>query len=275
MEIAAQALGEENLRLKEEIARLQESKDDTEQNDVHSQVQAIEAHQETSEQAQQDSHSRTILAALMSGAGMPGVEEYRADGQADNEEEASWMEGVESFIKESESGRLGELAAAAVGAGEGQEAPSQGQLIVEEKQDTMPNFLTPIAAAINTDMERLLRDEIKTVQAQLDSRASSSDMQNTDPALLRQQTKEVQDGIARLEAQVKVLREVVLRMTESRDEEEESLEDMVNEVRALGMDGGERERDRVRVVLQSVKGYIGGVLNNLDPEVNLRLSSGG
>lgn len=56
----------------------------------------------------QDSHSRTILAALMSGA----VDD--AFGPHGTEEE--WMKGVEDMFKEAESsGRLGELAAVAAG----------------------------------------------------------------------------------------------------------------------------------------------------------------
>ncbi|KAL1412741.1 hypothetical protein Q8F55_000488 [Vanrija albida] len=198
LEMAIQALGDENLRLREDIQRLEgRSADDAgtagDQNIVnHEQTAAavaaaaVEAANAVSVadavDAQQDTNSRTILAALMSSAGVATLDEALAaglDGDADSEA-ASWMQGVESLFKEAEaSGRLGELAAVAAGqGGEGSTNDHSGLGDVlggpsgRDRQASVLSSSTPasssilasaasaVTAAINSEMEKLLQQDI-------------------------------------------------------------------------------------------------------------------
>ena len=151
LETAAQTLGEENFRLKQEIARLENGNGTrlpstgpvaTDTTPVAAETTATAgsgpetmegtANEEihgTGNEAQ-DSHSRTILAALMSGA-VDGT--FSATGDADADE-ASWMQGVEDMFKEAaeSSGRLGELAAVAAGQGDDGSAPADSSTVSHE-----------------------------------------------------------------------------------------------------------------------------------------------
>ncbi|KAK4683574.1 hypothetical protein P7C73_g6669, partial [Tremellales sp. Uapishka_1] len=295
LEMAARVLGEENLRLKQEIARLEdEAEEEAEEEkgethheemdddnspgvnvdvDVEAQVQeAIAASTSRSQETQQASHSRTILAALMSGAEMSSVDDaFRGAGE---EAEASWMDGVEDLFKETESGRLGELAAVAAGAGGGerdsatpQPAAKEDSALVSTDQGARGHAMHSFAhVSMNTDMEALLKDDLATTLSRLEQLSHGEaglDTQfpySSDPETLQQRTRQVEEGISRLESEIEVLREVVLRMGDEKRGEETALASVVGEIQALGMDGGEKERERVAVVLKSIRGYIGAQL---------------
>ena len=138
----------------------------------------------------QDSHSRTILAALMSNA---------ADGDgfggAEAGEEDEWMQGVEEIFKEAESnGRLGELATIAAGRGgkgKGRQGKVAGggeppltlsddpaaaaaensgqamsandgkfQRVDFSRQAAVAATSSAMAISLNVEMERLLREDL-------------------------------------------------------------------------------------------------------------------
>lgn len=315
LEMAVQALGDENLRLKNEVARLE----GRERDDGGSQagavsntmgvdhaltettVAAVEAAAAAAvaaaehTQAQQDSHSRNILAALLSGAGgTGGIEDALGaglDGDADGEA-ANWMRGVESLFKEAEaSGRLGELAA--VAAGEGSDAVPHDAVLGDVLEDNrarqssvvpMPSLgatTLAIALAINNETEKLLRDDLAQTKAAIahveremlrlrglpvydnatdgDQPLSSTIPEGiigADDATVRARDDEMQGEITKLESEASVLREVVSRMRDAHTEESDKVKALAEDLRALGMDGGERERDQVSMVLRALRAQI-------------------
>jgi hypothetical protein len=92
----------------------------------------------------QDSHSRTILAALMSAG---SVNEAFSLGAGDENDDA-WMQGVEEMFKEAESsGRLGELAALATG----RNGPPGGPEEHAETHDAPSGPASPYEAPDTTD----------------------------------------------------------------------------------------------------------------------------
>lgn len=186
LELAAKTASEETVRLKEEISRL-EGDDGTKDKDALNEENQIQEKDQQAQDAQQaqDSHSRTILAALMS-----EVDEAFPVSTGDTEtDEASWMQGVESIFKEAESsGRLGELAS--VAAGQGDETVSAIEEAVTQHQNREVDLPTPdlgepsiqkerdydidatavvtaslVAIAVNAEMEKRFRDELARTKA--------------------------------------------------------------------------------------------------------------
>ena len=131
----------------------------------------------TSGDAAQDSHSRTILAALMSDA--VGDGDAFVPGEGGDEDE--WMQGVEDMFKEAEtSGRLGELAAVAAvrgddGDGEEEKEEEQGgeesghEVVLPRRElatlvyhpgQAIEATSSAMAVALNVEVERLLREDL-------------------------------------------------------------------------------------------------------------------
>jgi hypothetical protein len=188
LEVSAQTLGEENVRLKEQIAKLETDGDITgEEHGQHEAVPAAPVAEDSQQDAQQaqDSHSRTILAALMSGV----TEAFPGETGDVETDEASWMQGVENLFKEAESsGRLGELAAAAAGRGDGSAAAQESsskETTAQKRTDSQIGVAEPavlprigynstmaaaatasaVAVAINAEMEKQLRDDLARTKA--------------------------------------------------------------------------------------------------------------
>ena len=153
LDVASEALEEENRRLKAELAELEGSHPTS--------VAALPSVDDTDPEAAQ--HSRTILAALMDGVG---------DAM---EKDPNWIQGVENLIKEADaSGRLGELATVASGR---QDGPPQAESSSTSKRKRKvgktvaprpvedQSSATTVTVAINGEMEALLQDELAQTKA--------------------------------------------------------------------------------------------------------------
>jgi hypothetical protein len=325
--MAVQALGEENLRLKGEIARLEgRDVEDPSAMGIDTSVvpdqavtaaavveaanaaaAAAAAEADKQAQAQADTQSRNILAALLSQPGVPLDEALAAGLAADDADTATWMHGVESLFKDAEaSGRLGELAAVAAGQGEGSssmngsqqlqahDAVSLGDVLINGgdrihgvlQQITIPatggtSIAAPaVAVAINSEMEKLLRDElaetrasIARVEQELARVRGQSVFDTVDPSIpmpmslppelfeegfdeLSARGEKINADIEQLNSEAAVLREVVARMTDAHAEEHDKVSAIAHELRALDMDGGEQERDKVSAVLKALRATI-------------------
>lgn len=189
LEMAVQALGDENLKLKEEIERLEGREEGGANHDMPGDQTAttvadVEAATAAAINAA-DTHNQqgNLLAALLSSSGS-NIDELTAT--LDPESEQSWMRGVESLFKDEAdmSGRLGELAAVAAGQeGDGNnDQTSQGHTPTGDALSegsrsrggsvygpTLPALATSsasaVAVAINAEMEKLLRDDIAKTKA--------------------------------------------------------------------------------------------------------------
>ncbi len=259
-------------------------------------IAQVETIQEDAQQAQ-DSHSRTILAALMS-----GVDEAFANPTGDAEaDEASWMQGVENLFKDAEtSGRLGELAAVATGQGD-EVAPETAVENPKQSETTQHTEESPssagynrvlataatvsaVAVAINAEMEKQLRDDLASTKAaiarvereiarlrgepttdELDdgvvfTTPLPEDIMSTDPEVLRGQSTQMYELIGKLEADLPGHRETVLRIRDARIEDETKLAGVITELQALDSDGSEAEKEKIGAVLSSIGGYVGSML---------------
>jgi hypothetical protein len=365
LEVAARSLEEENARLKEELARLEaevggggglQSQTDTEtdghtgtgmqgaqqsQSQSQSQAQAQSQSQshlivedpgpDAATQAQNDVHSRNILAALMSDAGITGVEEG---------DEATWMQGVENFIKEAESsGRLGELAAVAAGQNDGEgeghgegghaqggvsedqaeegdqssSVPPEGQATPQLEADTSAPAkarvlgftlagaaqatASAIAVALNTEMERILRDDLAATKAAIarlereiaqvrdsippagghpggeidlpseePSHPSSlpAEVLADDAETIRASSDTAHESIKRLEDELPELRNTVATMRDEKVQEETKMAEVIDELFVLGVDGGAqdtKQKEDVDNLLKAIGGYVGSLIN--------------
>ncbi|RSH91812.1 hypothetical protein EHS25_009182 [Saitozyma podzolica] len=377
LEVAARSLEEENARLKEELARLEaevgggvgvQSQTETDghatvttthtgngvavqqsqsqsqsESDFQSQPQpqtisVDDPGSDAATQAQNDVHSRNILAALMSDAGIAGVEEG---------DEATWMQGVENFIKEAESsGRLGELAAVAAGqndgegegnaGAEGEGADAQGgvsedqaeegdqsssvpmQLEADTSSPSKPRVLgftlagaaqataSAIAVALNTEMERILRDDLAATKAAIarlereiahvrdsipsaggppvggidvssdePSRPSSlpADVLDNDADAIRASSDTAQESIKRLEDELPELRNTVATMRDEKVKEETKMAEVIDELFVLGVDGGaqhNKQKEEVDSLLKAIGGYVGSLINGGQPNNDSR-----
>lgn len=195
LQASSRSLKEENERLRAEIEKIESVSHFPA---LHGGVGEQEHLDVTTGDDAQDSHSRTILAALMSAG-------HELNG---GEGDDSWMQGMEDMLKDAESsGRLGELAALAAGRNgpiqpEGQDvdAPVEDQPEEEaeeqegtvdqqsesrqEAEDTPADLPPPkkiqfsaehaalsadseIAVHVNAEMERIIRDELAATKAAL------------------------------------------------------------------------------------------------------------
>lgn len=380
LEVAARSLEEENARLKAQLARLEaevgggggvqshetdghatatatatlsgtgaggiqsqsQSESESHSQPLHQTISVDDPSSDAATQAQNDVHSRNILAALMSDAGITGVEEG---------DEATWMQGVENFIKEAESsGRLGELAAVAAGQndgegegnagieGEGGDAqggvsensaaegdqsssvPPEGQATPQLEADTSstskPRVLgftlagaaqataSAIAVALNTEMERILRDDLAATKAaiarlereiahvregippaggppsgelDLPSEEPShppslpADVLADDAETIRASSDTAQESIKRLEDELPELRNTVATMRDEKVQEETKMAEVVDELFVLGVDGGAEDtkrKEEVDNLLKAIGGYVGSLINGGQPNVS-------
>lgn len=266
--------------MKEELARLelgpgleQEQEPDT----------ATEQDQEQAQQ--QDNQSRTILAALMSEAAIGDA--LNAEG-----DDVAWMQGVENLLQQAETkDRLGELAAAAVatvpGSGSGSGAQGDGAGVVNgyDAAKAAAATASAMAVAINAQMEGSLRDELARTKAAIlrverdvlrhhgqevpDDTTPSTLPENifaADMEVLRVQAKTMQDTVASLEAELPVLRDLVVRSRDAKVEEEIKVAGVVAELRGLAMGDDE---DRINSVLKGAGGFVASLLGGTDVSLAL------
>lgn len=321
LEMAIQAMGDENLRLKSEIARLEGH--DADADDASHAANSADpllpdaamtatavveaataaAAAASDPHAQAESHSRNILAALLSAPGVP-LDEALAAGLAAAEADsdtATWMHGVESLFKDADaSGRLGELAAIAAGQGEGspgangsqhQQEPPNGDALHKTRSGTPSAAAyilagaSSIAAALNQELEKALREDLDRTRAAIDrverecnhlrgqTYQGDDDLDNDvplslppglieyDASTLRAHTDDTNAQIEKLEAETNVLREVVVRMMDAHAEDKAKVHTLAEEVRDLGMDGGEQEREKVTTLLKALRATVTNLMN--------------
>lgn len=300
LEVAIQSLGDENLRLREEIARLESGA-----------AEANPVSLDLLDPPADDDHSRTLLNALLSAPPAPAAPP--ADDmwlESPGELNDNWMMGINDlFPGVDASGRLSELANIAAGQGSetsaftvsaqdaavlndaisasnAQAAAAPSSTDTPRRTATAPQGMRSAnsAIALNTEMERFILDDlVKTkeaiarIQREIAFYRGHGDPVDDDIATemtlandilranddeVRAKTTEVEGQIAELESKADVLRVVITRTRDARFEEANKLAAVVNELRALGMDGGERERERITGVLRALRGHITAVIAN-------------
>ncbi|KAK8853194.1 hypothetical protein IAR55_003896 [Kwoniella newhampshirensis] len=321
---AAKVLSEENARLREQIAQLEGGlrgsgvgftgqEDTVEHQEVVAEVgtghstggQREETPIQTQEQ--QEAHSHTILAALTD---ITGVDFSEGN-------EASWMQGMENFLKDSDvSGRLGELAAVATGHDEGGSTDSaaheggaeenqehregeqsavaaaaavvqqaEGPLQVSETKKprmmtTASNAAAVLAAAINTEMERIIMEDlavtkaaIVTVEKQLARIRAGESLEevtreddvttvlpasslSNDSNRLEDATTQAQTDIMQIEGQLPAVHNELAKLREEKLTEEIKMVDLIKEIKGLATEGGEEEKKKLVATLKSMGGFV-------------------
>ena len=165
LESAYATLTEDNARLKAEIEKLER---ETGHGGVVEPIHEDEPEVSSGDHAQ-DSHSRTILAALMSAGQHETFETDMAhalEGVGSGDD--SWMQGMEDMLKDAESsGRLGELARLAAG----RNGPAEGEGAEETDNDTHP---APPAATADEPVEQTAEAEASDTADRLENTAPGS-----------------------------------------------------------------------------------------------------
>ncbi|ORY33466.1 hypothetical protein BCR39DRAFT_520308 [Naematelia encephala] len=288
---AAKTLAAENVRLKAEIAKLE------------SQNTKSDAQGQGASQDEQDQHSRTILAALMSDQAM---NEALVAAGAD---ETAWMQGVESLFKEADSsGRLGELAAVASGRNDDQDhtqPTTESQQNPLETSDAQVDDEAPLefrydaakasastsaamAVAINAEMEKILREDLAKTKAhiarlernisrlqedpsaELESTSETSSLPasilSDDQQQLEEHATKIDEAIRDLQASLPDQRAAVLEAKDAKVEEESRVAALVEELFALGVEGGPEERSKVTQLLKGAGAFVGYLLTSFGGE---------
>nr|ODN91566.1 hypothetical protein L204_05551 [Cryptococcus depauperatus CBS 7855] len=311
LEHTARALAEENARLKEQIAALENALEE-----YHPEIQSNqrqeegrptsipprngESPQETQQSVEdgqiqtheQEAHSHTILAALTD---ITGVDFSEGN-------ESNWMHGMESFLKETgESGRLGELAAVATGH-EGEHMPLQHperpelnanapfKQYASSNSTSTPetNAAIIIAAALNTEVERVLMEDLALTKAAVvkverqisfvgsenvndeaaESTAASllpNSIFSDEIEVLQSLFSEYQETISRLESELFPLRDNLVKTRDEKTAIEKKIVQLVKEIRSLGVNG-EEEKEKTLVSLKSIGGFVETLLNEEHPD---------
>ncbi|WVF73080.1 hypothetical protein IAT40_007899 [Kwoniella sp. CBS 6097] len=266
---------------------------------------------------EQEAHSHTILAALTD---ITGVDFSEGN-------DASWMQGMESFLKESDaSGRLGELAAVASGAnGDGDVIPDQEQSagnpfttttrqaveaslqLAEERRFKMPipagpvnNAVTVLAAAINTEMERLIMEDladtkaaIVQVEKQIAALRQGREVSSEDTDFLEPESSlpasilttnlsslsalagEVQSNISQVQNDLPGLHEELGKLRDEKTGEADQLNDLITQVKAVTITiDDEEEMNRFTASLKAVGGLVESLLSDEKLQPDLSYASG-
>ncbi|CAK9783285.1 hypothetical protein CC85DRAFT_282025 [Cutaneotrichosporon oleaginosum] len=270
LEMAVQTLSDENLRLKDEIARI-EGRDAAPEvlASIEQQANAVPAESSQSLDA-------AAAAAVASQVQNQRFLELLAQGG-----DIPWAQ----LLSDSEAevdGRLGQLAAVASNqAGDEQPqhtpAPSTGPL---PSAKVRPGPL--LSAALTAELEKSLQEEISSVKSAI-ARADRelarrqgqpvlgdihedayhptfTDLYEADEVALAEYSAKAEVETAELETQARVLREVTTRMRAAMEEEESKLLPLEEELRALNVDG-QRDREGVTAVLRALRGHITSLMS--------------
>lgn len=293
LEMAVQTLSEENLRLKEEIARLEgkdaapEAVPNIEQQQQPNLVPQVEPTPTFDAAAAAavatQATNQHFLELLAQGANFEDtLANLNASGAEGDNPWAQLFSGSEVEV----DGRLGQLAAVASNqAGEEpqqQQPPAPGSDVATSTKPAKP---APISsAALTAEIEKSLQTDIANTKAAI-ARADrelarrrgqpvyGEDVQDEgeyvpthadlfyadDAALATYSDKALQDT-TKLEAEISVLREVVARMRESMEKEEAKVLPLEEELRQLNVDG-KRDQEGVTTVLRAVRGHITSLMN--------------
>ncbi|WVQ84470.1 hypothetical protein IAT38_006622 [Cryptococcus sp. DSM 104549] len=263
-------------------------------------------------QEQQEAHSHTILAALTD---ITGVDFSEGN-------DTSWMQGMESFLKDNDaSGRLGELAAVAaheegdaaqgssLAPGQAGERPtgvagaalahihaklgSQIPLGHHYGQGPFPgaNAATVLAAALNTEIERMIMEDLAMTKAnvvKLDAlilRLQSGEIPaeaegavdtaleglplnvlSEEEGVLRASMEDVAGETERVQEELPGLKDELVKLRDEKAGEEDRIVALVREIRALGVESVEEEKDKMVAALKSIGGFVESLLNDDHPD---------
>ncbi|WVR00261.1 hypothetical protein IAU59_007404 [Kwoniella sp. CBS 9459] len=268
---------------------------------------------------EQEAHSHTILAALTD---ITGVDFSESN-------DASWMQGMESFLKESDtSGRLGELAAVASGTNGDRESVHEqtaensqmdpqhlstsrpavpvdaGLQLAEERRFKMPvpagpinNAVTVLAAAINTEMERLIMEDLADTKAAIvqiekqiaalregrdlpadgadhdPSSSLPSSILRTDSSSLSASVQEVQTNIAQVQSDLPGLHEELGKLRDEKTTEVDQVTNLMKELKTTTIED-EDEMQSFIGTLKAVGGLVESLLSDEKPQPDLSYASG-
>nr|XP_019044178.1 hypothetical protein I302_07459 [Kwoniella bestiolae CBS 10118]OCF23108.1 hypothetical protein I302_07459 [Kwoniella bestiolae CBS 10118] len=196
-------LQDENERLRIQIAELENGARSNESQNDHILVPDSQAggesqqaegegegHEEvsTTHEQEQEAHSNTILAAL---TGITGVDFTHPEPHTENDEDHSWMQGMDSGLDAETSGRLAELAVVATESGQDQQqdqnqdqdhsnpfildhsiekARSSGHPLTKTLiPSPVNNPIIALAAAINTEIESIIMEDLALTKAAIAS----------------------------------------------------------------------------------------------------------
>ena len=324
--VTVNKLEEENERLRQEIAKLENGGDvvdgtqpdsalgteahtdalqpETQDTQHALNTDAPTADSHTDDQgvtAQQESHSRTILAALMSDSGM---HESLTDADA-LEGDSSWLANVHDLLQDSgnESSRLGELADVAAGRPEGPgDAGFESQGGAErseggnaaDSQEQEPDHIfgyttaaaraatdSALAVAINAEMEKILRDDLactKVALAVIDRQLAryrgqaehvDEDFSTTVPAeflssditALRAKQTAVEERMTEIRTALPTHREELMKARDAKVKEETRLAHIAGELYAIREKGYEKDKEDIGTIIRAIGGFIGGLLS--------------
>lgn len=271
LEMAVQTLSDENLRLKDEIARL-EGKDAAPETLANLEPQPSAAPVDSSQ-----SLDAAAAAAVASQVQNQHFLELLAQGG-----DIPWAQLLSESTEATEvDGRLGQLAAVASNQA-GEEPPTAP---VASNELTTPAKAKPApvsSAALTAELEKSLQEEIAAVKSAI-ARADRElarrrgqpvfgdvsegsyeptypELYEADDAALAEHSAKAELDTAELQTQAIVLREVTARMRASMEKEEGKLLPLEEELRTLNVDG-QRDREGVTAVLRALRGHITSLMS--------------
>lgn len=271
LEMAVQTLSDENLRFKDEIARLE----------------GRDAAPETLSSAE---HQPSVVAQTESNQSLDAAAAAAVASQVQNQHflellaqggDIPWAQ----LLSESEAeadGRLGQLAAVASNQA-GEEPPHAAPAPSSELATSIKANPAPVSsAALTAELEKSLQEEIASVKnaiARADRELARrrgqpvfgddpegpyeptyAEFYEADDAVLAEHSAKAEIDTAELQTQTSVLREVIGRMRTSMEEEESKLLPLEEELRTLNVDG-QRDREGVTAVLCALRGYITSLMS--------------
>lgn len=283
LEMAVQTLSDENLRLKEEIARLEgrDPPSDALVNIEQPIATPVEptptfdaaAAAAVATQAQQNQH---LLELLAQGANFEDTLANLNSGEGGDNPWAQLFSGSEVEV----DGRLGQLAAVASNQA-GEEPPQAAPVTGDPASPLKAVRPSPISsAALTAEIEKSLQDDIantKNAIARADRELARrrgqpvygddqeepyeptyAELVSADDAAIAAQSDKAEQDRIQLDIETNVLREVVARMRDSMEEEEAKLQPLEVELRMLCVDS---DREGVTSVLRALRGHITSLMS--------------
>ncbi|BEJ13539.1 hypothetical protein CspHIS471_0307130 [Cutaneotrichosporon sp. HIS471] len=271
LEMAVQTLSDENLRLKDEITRL-------EGRDVAPETLAnMEPPPSMAPTESNQSLDAAAAAAVASHVQNQQFLDLLAQGG-----DIPWAQ----LLSESEAevdGRLGQLAAVASNQA-GEEPPQPAPADTTELGNPARTRPAPVSStALTSELEKLLLEEIASVKnaiARADRELARRrghqvfggdvaedsyqpiypELYAADDTALAEHSTKAELDMAELDIQASVLREVTARMRASMEEEETKLLPLEEELRMLNVDG-QRDREGVTAVLRAFRGHLTSLMS--------------
>lgn len=284
LEMAVQTLSDENLRLKEEIARLEgreaapETLVNIEQPNLSTPVEPSPTFDAVAAAAvATHAQNQHFLELLAQGANFEDTLANLNSTEGGDNPWAQLFSGSEVEV----DGRLGQLAAVASNQA-GEEPQQQGAAVgADLASPTKTVKSAPISsAALTAEIEKSLQDDVASTKSAI-ARADRElarrrgqavygdvsdgpyeptygELFNADDAALVAHSDKAQQDRIQLEAEASVLREVISRMQDSMEEEEAKLLPLEEEMRMLNVDG---DREGVTSVLRALRGHITSLMS--------------